>query len=85
VIAAPRTPAVSNLAAGIVAWRTGELAASAAALELVIDDVRAGSALRAIAHLYAARVATARDDVAAATRHRTAAAALATPDATWLR
>jgi hypothetical protein len=47
--------------------------------------MRAGSAVRAIAHVYASRVATARGDTAAAARHRTAATDLADPAAAWLR
>ncbi len=48
-------------------------------LQTVIDDVRTGAASRAIAHHYAARIAT---DPAVAGRHRQRAAALA-PD-TWI-
>jgi hypothetical protein len=81
---APGAPAVIWLAEGQIAWRTGELDIAAERLARVIDDIRAGSATRAIAHVYAARTADARGEPAAAARHRAAAGALATPDATWL-
>jgi hypothetical protein len=80
-----RAPWLAALADGATAWRAGRLDAAAAQLARVIDDIRAGSALRAIAHVYAARVAAARGDAAAAARHRAAAADLAAPDAAWLR
>lgn len=81
LIAAPGAPALAWLAEGEIAWRDGQRAAAAALFARIIDDVRAGSATRAIAHVYAARIA---DDPAAAARHREAAATLATPEATWL-
>ena len=82
LIAAPRAPALAWLAEGEVAWRDEQRDLAAALFTRIIDDVRAGSATRAIAHLYAARIAA---DPVVAARHRTAAAALATPEATWLR
>lgn len=84
-ISAPRSPALGWLAQGQLAWRAGDLAAAAPLFAKVIDDMRAGSAIRAIAHVYAARIADARGDASAAARHRAAAAGLAAPDATWLR
>jgi len=83
--AAPRTPWLGWLAGGAIAWRDGRLDDAAPLLARVIRDIRAGSALRAIAHLYAARIADARADPAEAVRHRAAAADLAAPDAAWLR
>ncbi len=82
---APRTPWFGWLAGGAIAWRAGRLDDAAPLLARVIDDIRAGSAQRAIAHLYAARIADARADPAEAIRHRAAAADLAAPDAAWLR
>jgi hypothetical protein len=82
---APRTPWLGWLAGGAIAWRDGRLDDAAPLLARVIDDIRAGSALRAIAHLYAARIADARAAPAEAGRHRAAAADLAAPDAAWLR
>jgi hypothetical protein len=82
---APRTPWIAWLADGLLAWHAGRLADAAPLFGRVVDDVRAGSVLRAIAHVYAARLAEAQRDPAAAARHRTAAANLAAPDAAWLR
>jgi hypothetical protein len=82
---ASRTPWFGWLADGAIAWRDGRLDAAALVLARVIDDIRAGGALRAIAHVYAARIADARTDAADAAHHRAAAAALAAPDAAWLR
>jgi hypothetical protein len=82
---APRTPWLGWLAGGAIAWRDGRLDDAAPLLARVTDDIRAGSALRAIAHLYAARIASARGEPAEAVRHRAAAADLAAPDAAWLR
>jgi hypothetical protein len=84
-VRAPRTPWLAWLADGELAWRRNALDAAAPLFVRVIDDIRAGSALRSIAHVYAARIAEARGDAADAARHRTAAASLAAPDATWLR
>jgi hypothetical protein len=81
----PRSPALTWLAEGQLAFSDGDLDTADPRFARVIDDIRAGSATRAIAHVYAARIADTRGDPAAATRHRTAAAALATPDAAWLR
>jgi len=85
VLVAPRTPWLGWLDRGAVHWSEGQLDEAEPLLARVIDDIRAGSALRAIAHVYAARVADARGDSAAATRHRSAAASLAAADAAWLR
>jgi tetratricopeptide (TPR) repeat protein len=85
VVTAPRAPALGWLTDGQIAWRDGEFDTASQLFARVIDDVRAGSATRAIAHVYAARIADARGDAQAAARHRAAAATLATPDATWLR
>jgi hypothetical protein len=82
LVAAPRAPALAWLAEGEIAWRDAQPAAAAALFARIIDDVRAGSATRAIAHVYAARIA---EDPATAARHRAAAAGLAMPEATWLR
>ncbi len=82
---APRTPWLGWLADGVIAWRDGRPDAAAPLLARVIDDIRAGSALHAIAHVYAARIADARAAPAEAVRHRAAAADLAAPDAAWLR
>jgi hypothetical protein len=67
------------------AWAAGKRDTAGPLLARIIDDIRAGNALRAIAHVYAARLADGRGDRAAAARHRTAAAAHAAPDAAWLR
>lgn len=84
-IDAPRTPWLDWLDRGALAWSEGRLDDAEPLLARVIGDIRAGGALRAIAHVYASRVADARGDSAAATRHRSAASALAAPDAAWLR
>ncbi|HEX3762786.1 MAG TPA: hypothetical protein VHW23_29020 [Kofleriaceae bacterium] len=84
-VSAPRTPWLGWLVDGAIAARDGRLDAAAPLLARVIDDIRAGSALRAIAHLHAARIADARGDAPDAARHRTAAAEPAAPDAAWLR
>jgi hypothetical protein len=84
-VRAPRTPWLAWLADGLLAWCDDRLADAAPLFGRVIDDIRAGSALRAIAHVYAARIAEAQEDAAAAARHRAAAANLAAPDAAWLR
>lgn len=87
-VAAVRTarqpPALTWLGAALSALRAGELLPAAQQLARVIDDVRAGGAARAIAHVYAARIADTSGEPAAATRHRAAAAALASPGASWL-
>lgn len=85
VSAASGNPAIGWLGDAELAWSAGALDAAAAQFARVIDDVRAGSATRAIAHVYAARIAEAKGDAAVAARHRAAATAAATPDATWLR
>ncbi|TMQ09362.1 MAG: hypothetical protein E6J90_00850 [Deltaproteobacteria bacterium] len=84
-VRAPRAPWLAWLADGLLAWRADRFDDAAPLLARVTDDVRAGSALRAIAHLYAARLADARGDLAAAGRHRASATELADPDAAWLR
>jgi len=80
----PRAPALGWLAEGQIAWRDAELDAAAQRFARVVDDMRAGSAIRAIAHMYAARIAEVRGELQAAARHRAAAANLASPGATWL-
>jgi len=85
VPAARRSLALTWLAEAELAWRDHQLEVAAPLFARVIDDIRAGGATRAIAHVYAARIAETQGDPAAAARHRTAAATLATPDATWLR
>src|SRR5262249_34192285 len=77
---APRTPWLGWLVDGAIAVRDGRLDAAGPLLARVIDDIRAGSALRAVAHLHAARIADARGDAPDAARHRAAAAQLAAPD-----
>lgn len=85
VVSAPRSPALAWLAEGQIAWRDGDLDTAAQRFARVIDDVRVGGAIRAIAHVYAARIADARSEPQTAARHRAAAANLAAPGATWLR
>jgi hypothetical protein len=84
-VRAPRAPWLTWLTDGELAWRRGDLDTAAPLLSRVTGDIRAGSALRAIAHVYAARIAEARGDASDAARHRTAAANLADADAAWLR
>jgi len=84
-ISTPRAPALGWLVEAELAWRDGDHATAAQQLARVIDDIRAGSATRAIAHIYAARLADARGEPQLAASHRAAAAQLAAPDATWLR
>jgi len=81
----PRAPWLGWLADAALAWRAGRLADAAALAARVTGEVRAGSAVRAIAHVYAARIAEAGGDPGGAARHRAAAAELAAPDAAWLR
>lgn len=83
--AAPRTPSLVWLAEGELAWRAGDRAAASEKLGRVIDDIRAGSATRAIARFYAARIADAAGDAKAAAKHRAEIAKLVPADATWLR
>lgn len=80
-----RSPALVWLAEAQLAWRDRDLELADPRLARVIDDIRAGSASRAIAHVYAARIAEIRGDLAGSARHRAAAAQLAAPDAAWLR
>jgi hypothetical protein len=84
-VRSPHAPWLTWLADGLLAWHAGRLDDAEPVLARVTDDIRAGSALRAIAHVHAARIAAARGDVTAASRHRAAAAELAAPDAAWLR
>jgi hypothetical protein len=85
LVASPRQPALRWLAEAEIAWRAGRSAEAAELLGRVIDDIRAGSATRGIAHVYAARIAEAAGDSAGAATHRAAASRIATPEATWLR
>jgi hypothetical protein len=73
------------LAEAQLAMRAGQSDQALQLLTRIIDDIRAGTAVRAIAHSYAARLADQRGDRAEAARHRAAAAAMAAPDARWLR
>jgi len=82
VIGGPRdlggpTDLIVRLAEGRLAFaeHAGELATSL--LARIVDDVRAGSAMRATAHRYLARLAADRGDREAAARHTAAAAKLA--------
>jgi hypothetical protein len=81
---ASRAPALAWLAEGQLALAGGDLDAASERFARVIDSIRAGSAARAIAHLYAARIADTRGDAPSSARHRAAATALAAPDARWL-
>ena len=67
----------AHLARGRIAWAEGDLAAATAALDRVMRDVRSGAAQRALAHTYAARIATTRGDAAAVAKHRVEIARLA--------
>jgi hypothetical protein len=77
--------AMTKLADGQWALVAVELDTAAANFASVIDDIYAGSAGRAMAHLYSARIADMRGDSAGSERHRASAAALASPEASWLR
>lgn len=87
--------AIGNLAAGMLAARGSLMPAepdrATARVEAdkhltrVIDDVRAGAVLRAIAHRYLALMAEYAHDAASAATHRRAVESLAAPEATWLR
>ena len=85
VAAAPRTPSLVWLAEGELAWRSGDLDTARERFSRVIDDIRAGSATRAIARFYAARIADAANQPQLAAKHRTEITKLVPPDATWLR
>ena len=84
-LADPRAPWLGWLFLGAVACHRGNLDAATAPLVRVVNDIRSGSALRAIAHLHLARISDARGDSPAAAEQRASAAALAAPDAAWLR
>lgn len=71
-----------RLAEARLSWGQGDLEAAERQLAALVDDVRAGAGVRAVAHGYAARIAAARGDEAAAARHRTRAAELA--PAIWI-
>lgn len=77
--------ALASLSEGQLALIARDLDAAATCFARVVDDIRAGSLARAMAHLHSARLAHGRGDCASAERHRIAAAALASPDASWLR
>jgi hypothetical protein len=79
-----RAPAVAWLVEGQLALSGGDLDTAAERFSRVVDDIRAGGAVRAIAHLHASRIADTRGDPVASARHRAAAAALASPGASWL-
>jgi len=82
---APRTPSLVWLAEGELAWRSGDREVASDKLNRVIDDIRAGSATRAIARFYAARIADASGQPQVAAKHRAEITKLVPPDATWLR
>lgn len=83
--ARPGPPWLRSLVEGVLAWHDGRLDMAAQLIGRVRDDIRAGSALHAIAYVYLARISDAGGDTATAARHRASAAALAAPDAAWLR
>ena len=66
----------ANLAKGRVLAAEGVFADAMSQLQRVIDDVRAGSGQRAVAHFYVARCEQARGNPAEAVRHRAKAAQL---------
>jgi len=78
----PRAPWIGWLCRGAIACYEGNVDVSTEHLIRVVNDIRAGSAFRAIAQLYLARVTAEAGDAAG---HGAAAAALAAPDAAWLR
>jgi hypothetical protein len=61
---------ISRVAHGRVAWADGKLDEASRLFQRVIDDIRAGSAQRATAHAYAARIADKRGHAGEAARHR---------------
>lgn len=73
---------LARLAEGRLRWAEGDLDGAAAVLAKLVDDVRAGAGTRGAAHHYAALVAEARGDAAAAARHHARAAELA--PASWV-
>jgi len=75
-------PLLRSLAEGRVLWIEGKLDDAQGKLQRVIDDIRTGPYTRAVAHVYAARIADAKGDAAAAQRERAAANKLA-PN-TWV-
>jgi len=75
-------PLMRALAEGRVLWAEGKLDDARPKLQRVIDDIRTGAYIRAVAHVYAGRIAEARGDRHAAARERAAAARLA-PN-TWV-
>jgi hypothetical protein len=75
-------PLLRALAEGRVLWIEGKLDDAQGKLQRVIDDIRTGTYTRAVAHVYAARIAEARGDRAAADRDRAEAKKLAAN--TWV-
>ena len=75
-------PLLRALAEGRVLWIEGKLDDAKPKLQRVIDDIRTGPYTRAVAHVYAARIAGAKGDAAAAEHERAAANKLA-PN-TWV-
>jgi hypothetical protein len=75
-------PLLRALAEGRVLWIEGKLDDAEPKLQRVIDDIRTGPYTRGVAHVYAARIAEAKGDAAAAVRERAAAHKLA-PN-TWV-
>ncbi len=85
IIGVPRdvggpTDLVVRLAEGRIVYAEG--ADATALLARIVDDVRAGSAMRATAHYYLAHAATRNGDAEAAARHAAEATKLA--PASWL-
>ncbi|MDB4957136.1 MAG: hypothetical protein JWO36_4705 [Myxococcales bacterium] len=66
----------ANLARGRVRWAEGAFDEAADLFQRVIDDVRAGSGQRAVAHFYVARCDDARGNTNGAAAHRAKAAQL---------
>jgi hypothetical protein len=68
---------LARLAEARVRWGEGDLGGADPLLARLIDDVRAGDGIRALALHYRARIADAHGDTATADRHRTKAKQLA--------
>ena len=66
-----------RLAEARLRWAEGDLAGAEPLLARIIDDVRAGAGIRAVAHEYAARIAESRGDASGAATHRAQAAKIA--------
>lgn len=68
---------LARLAEARVRWAEGDLDGAEPMFAALVDDVRAGEGIRALAHYYAARIADAHGDAALADRHRAKARQLA--------